>query len=457
MSLTEDLNTVTSRISLLTERFEAVGQQLADTAREMARDGEVPSAALTDALDGLRAEFVDVRRMMLDLSAAAGVSSPQPNGLSSLAALQSLVQCAAETIQRRAAEQIQQAARAVLEQVLSLRHAEGIAFAPLAEAQASAEQLLTTVAGLEWPTTHAELADLAAGRHPFAYLVELAQPAPELDDARWEFLREAVAAHFGGPLAVAGARGRLTPFQPDPVPADYTTEDEWPTVTLGVGRQPSPVAALSPTLPPEPTPAAARVPPEAGVSEQALSTQASARADPGPPDATLSHSPHDLIWRALLANRIGAAFQLTTYLDGQDGAPSSPPVWLLRALALSPHLLYVNGDLALQLTEEFAQFDPDQLTAAGGADDARALQLLLAAAALRPALIAPDTGAWTILRALPADPTLEGIRRCAQVISDSGERPPPLSLYPFAPALSSGVCLAPLAALLLDIGSCRVR
>ena len=92
---------------------------------------------------------------------------------------------------------------------------------------------------------------------------------------------------------------------------------------------------------------------------------------------------------------------------------------------------YTNGDIALMLTDDFAGCN---LSASHtGEDLSRAHRLLIAAAALRPALVAPDTGAWSVLRALPAEPDLPGLHACVRLIADYGERHPPLGPHMFAP------------------------
>ena len=438
MGLTEDLARVTPRVALLADKFESLSQRLAATARDMAAGGDAPTVALIDELDRVRAEFADVRRAMLDVASAVGASAgPSPDTLTSLSALQGLVQAANETVQRRASEEAQRAARGVLEGVLRLRHRDAGMFPALADPQAGARQLLATITSVEWPAIHPEVADLAAGSHPFAHLLELArQPPTDLDDTRWELLRESVAANFSQPLAVAAARGKLAAVDSiaDAAFALHENEDDWPTVTLQVREAPPPPGVEAPA-------------PHAPDRDLVVAA----------PEAP--HVTQTLVWQALLANRVSAAFQLASHLEREPlpAAGNCPPAWLVRALALSPHLLYVNGDLALQLSDAFAQFDADAPALSDADEASQAIRLLLAAAALRPALVAPDTAAWAVLRGLPEDPGFTNFRRYAHVIAEYGEHHPPLWPYLFAPRLSSSVWLDAVEGLLREVGAWKVR
>jgi len=424
MNLTQTVAQLSSRAQLLAERFSMVSEQLAATAREMAAGGDVPTVALSDELDVVRAEFAEVRRLTQDLAGAVGTPVPSSAQLTSLSVLQSLVQSTSETIHRRAAEEARQAALDVLEQVRLLRHREDPDYQPLREAQASADELRTAISAMAGAALSEDVASLAEERHPLGYLVEFARPQPDLDDARWELMHDAIGARFRRPLAVAAARGKLViggtvdedlSFSQPLEDFSQRLEDEYPTLTV---EAPPPIARLAV----EPT------------------------------------SIEDLVWWGLLDDRPAVAFQLAYQLGPRDTASGCPPEWLLRALALSPYLLHVNGDLALHLTDAFAQFEAADLRlGADTSDGNRAVRLLLRAAALRPSLLAPDTGAWNILGALPAEPGFAQFHRYSQVISEYGERHPPLSPYAFAPVLSADIWRDNLEDLLREIGTWRVR
>jgi hypothetical protein len=280
-----------------------------------------------------------------------------------------------------------------------MRHRDDPAFAPLQQCQTLAARLRRELAAPGSAAAHPEHVELAAGRHPLAYLVEFTAEQANLADSRWELLHEAVSEAFGRPLAVAAARGKL--WLSTDIPglthgADggamplSNDEDAWPTATF-------------PRL-----------------------SEVIAEKDNVDADADT------LIWQALQHNRPSAAFLVASYA----GEATRVPLWLLRALCLSPYLAQLNGDIALQLTNDFAQCDPGELGSAPGQHDRTglALRLLIVAAALRPSLLAPDTGAWAILRAHASAPELPNLERYVQVVGAYGERHPPLARHTFAAA-----------------------
>ncbi|MDQ6675648.1 MAG: hypothetical protein M3069_33770 [Chloroflexota bacterium] len=504
MTHTEELASSRSELARLRARCEAVGEDLAAAAHELKAGGALPNVALIDDLDNLRSEFADLRRSTLRLAAAVpGASPDETYELTSPTALEAVLEATQQAIDREAAEQARRQAIAVLDRVQRLCHRDDPAFPALEQCRVLAGGLRETLASPQSPTGLPEIGALADGRHPLAYLVQFAEDQSDLDDTRWEFLHDAVSQAFGRPLAVAAARGKLwvpsevappaaeaepsssqaepSSWQPEP-----DDEDDWPTSTLAwpesepelsVPVAPAP-PVLAPAVPtatpavlleadadlPSPWPSAdhdqpgTRSPgtPEPETLEPetlAPETLAPGTLQPGTLEpGTLQ--PDMLIWQALVRDRPGAAFLVASYADRE----TSVPIQVLRALALSPRVLYVNGDIALQLTDDFAHWDPRHLASSTGDDDVvRAIWLLALASALRPALVAPDSGAWAIVRALPDTTALPNLQRYARVIADYGEHHPPLAPHTFGPSLPSAAWRDALEDLLREIGAWRVK
>ncbi|HEY7030470.1 MAG TPA: hypothetical protein VH482_04035 [Thermomicrobiales bacterium] len=126
----------------------------------------------------------------------------------------------------------------------------------------------------------------------------------------------------------------------------------------------------------------------------------------------------DLLGRLLLDGRLGLAYHLTVGCERAfpELAPF-PPAWAIHALALSGGVRYEGGELAALLRADFARFDGD----IADADDPswqRTANLLLAAAALRPALLAPNTGAGAVLSRIQLK---DGFAELAAYIHEIGE------------------------------------
>lgn len=466
MSHAEALASLKADLARLRARCEAVSENLVSASREMKTGGTLPGVALIDELDHVRSQFADLRRGTLQLVAAVAGTRPTDNPQAdSPLALEALLEAAQGTLERQAAERARQQALAVLERVQHMRHRDHAPFPPLEQCRVLAGGLRDALSSLESPTTHAELGPLAEGRHPLAYLVEFAEDQSGLDDARWEFLHDALSQAFGRPLAVAAARGKLwvsndigspagDAVAPSFEPEADDAEDEWPTSTLAW-----------PEAEPSDQPAS-------GGRASTWSTQHASAPDHGPQShfdvATMPRSTHRdgfdplepdmLIWQALLRDRPSAAFLVASYASGDLRASRSVPNWLLRALALSSRLRHVNGDIALQLTDDFACWDSRDFGSASDGDDVvQAVWLLVLASALRPALVAPDCGAWTVLRALPENAALPNLQHYSGVIAGYGERHPALAPHTFGLSLSPAAWRDALEDLLREIGAWRVR
>lgn len=107
-----------------------------------------------------------------------------------------------------------------------------------------------------------------------------------------------------------------------------------------------------------------------------------------------------LVWHLVGEGRSGLAYWLTFDLElhGEDVGWALPS-WLVRAAALSPHLYAETGELAPLLVEELGQFTPDWLENVPTCWRP-AVDLLVAAVLLPPALLVPAVNAGTKL-ALP--------------------------------------------------------
>lgn len=98
------------------------------------------------------------------------------------------------------------------------------------------------------------------------------------------------------------------------------------------------------------------------------------------------------VWRLAGEGRWG----LASHLVALDSRGSLPSPWVFRAAALGPRVNYEVSPVSQLLAEAFGEssdFKFEQLPA----ESQRATRLLLAGAALRPALLAPLTGAATVL------------------------------------------------------------
>ncbi|CAK9048239.1 Uncharacterized protein SCF082_LOCUS26893, partial [Durusdinium trenchii] len=131
--------------------------------------------------------------------------------------------------------------------------------------------------------------------------------------------------------------------------------------------------------------------PVARTAEQALATGTETR------NAPLAR----LILHLICEGRSGLAYHLA-----RCAAPDAPgarrilPPWLIRAWTLGHMVLYPRGQFAGLLEDDFAHFDPSEFERADE-EWATAFGLLVRAAALRPAVVAPGTRVGPIIRSFP--------------------------------------------------------
>jgi len=125
-------------------------------------------------------------------------------------------------------------------------------------------------------------------------------------------------------------------------------------------------------------------------------------------------------WRFLEVGRLGLA--VATAREGtRCGIEGLPPASLLSAVALADYLRLPDGPVAAGLKAAFGELDPACASTGDGADRL-AGGLLLAAAVLRPSLIAPSTGATVFAREASMPEGLSQLYQLVETVRDRGER-----------------------------------
>lgn len=197
----------------VTRTFEHLGQRLTDVAEQVRTLGVLPSEDLIDAITLTRRSFQELRAKAIDLVGLLGHSSTTitiPEDIGSVKDLEALLQAVTDA-QRKSAqgEKVRLRALTILDHILSLIHREQPEFPPLGVIQAEAKALREMLRASEDPDVHPEAHALAQGRHPLAEFLTLVEGHNQLDDDLWLLLQHAVAEHFGKPLAMSAARGKL--------------------------------------------------------------------------------------------------------------------------------------------------------------------------------------------------------------------------------------------------------
>ena len=211
----------------VTRTFEHLGQRLTDVAEQVRTFGVLPSEDVIDAITTTRRSFEELRAKAIEIVALLGHSAAKaPEDIGSVKDLEALLQAVTEAQRKRAQdEKVRLRALTILEHILSLIHREQSEFHPLEEVQAEAKALREALRTADGPDVHPEANALAQGRHPLAEFLTLVEGYNQLDDDLWLLLQHAVSEHFGKPLAMSAARGRLCQSPARLVP-DRSTWDQ---------------------------------------------------------------------------------------------------------------------------------------------------------------------------------------------------------------------------------------
>jgi hypothetical protein len=130
-----------------------------------------------------------------------------------------------------------------------------------------------------------------------------------------------------------------------------------------------------------------------------------------------------LIWKLIGEKKLSLAFNLAWGIETEfPQIQPRLPSWVIRAVILGIHVRYDlgTGEIANILIDDFANFSESMFTKEGEWN--QAISLLLAASALRPALLAPNTDASQILLSLRLGEGLNQLYEYCQIIAKYGSQ-----------------------------------
>lgn len=465
-------------LASLTELSGQLSVHLAHAAKRLHDTGEVPHEHLIEEIATFRQRFQDLGARELTAAEALAVPSlPLAAELTSLRDLKTLAHNVAKFEEQRTLyDDIRQRALTVLERVTQLRHREHPSFPPLLECQERAQEMYEAVAEAQWPNLHPATESLANGEDPFSDLLNWVEQLSSLDDDEWAILQDTVEQFFSKPLAIAVSRGKLVlppagqsplallPAPPEDLLVDSQLvqdpnffvgeesegDDHLETIELLTDAEPDEL--LIPTEVEETL--AVPLAHETSETERVDSHQQTSELPPlpdtvplgslygfGPEDsaqqiaAAITGAPEsmpkpealrDLMWRLLFEDKISLAFHLTSYLElQQTQLQPRLPTWLLRTVLLGRHVRHAKGETSRFLETDFAHFSPD-LYLPEQKEWNQAVTFLLVAAALQPALLAPQTQAPAVLHALRWEANLPSLTAYCKSIADYGSHQHPL-------------------------------
>lgn len=140
-----------------------------------------------------------------------------------------------------------------------------------------------------------------------------------------------------------------------------------------------------------------------------------------------------LCWQLIAEDQLAHAYHLARGMaELADQPPQVIPPELIRSLLCTGHVRFDIGSLSSQIAEDLGYVEIGELeqSANGWAD---AIALLVASAALRSSILAPNSQAWVFLKqlldlGLPRHPILAELRSYCEAIANFGSYRQPLDL-----------------------------
>ncbi|WP_293156077.1 MULTISPECIES: sigma-70 family RNA polymerase sigma factor [unclassified Microcoleus] len=439
-------------LTALEDVFSQLEKRLSEASRKLLDPGIPISQKLIQELDESHKKFIQLRDKVLELAESLAVSTTlKVEEIGSLADIKSVLDRVdfAEK-QKSAIALVRDSALRVLERILAIAHRVESNFQSLLECQEKARELQRAISESQESDLHPDTQLLADGNHPFCKLLTLIAEWEAADDEHLASLQDAVAESFGRTLAMAAVRGKLI-IQAEAIPdfpavstnnnlEETSLVDEPESETVLIVEQPpaaelksvltdeaiaQPTAENIPNLPPTEPPTSTQINQQDSENKQGkeVENQGNKKREQKQPLYSSSHNDtaqkiaqsilddpdlerpavlRDLVWRLILEQKLSLAFHLARCFEKQysNFEPHLPPQ-LIRAVLLGQNLRYDvgYGKLANLLKDDFTSY-----TASYSLPDKsewnQAASLLLAAAAMRPSLLAPNTGAKHLLQQL---------------------------------------------------------
>ena len=440
-----NLENLLQQLAFLQQNFFQLSERLTKAATELQDPGIPLTGELILELEECQRNFLELRDKVLALVASSKVSPiPNRNKIVSRRDLQYLLQNVAEIEEKNSeGEKVRSCALRVLQRILSIVHRVESDFLPLQECQVKAReyQVILESAGCE----HPDIQSLADGNHPLSKLLTLISDWEDLEDERLADLQDAVIESFGRTLAIAAVRGKLT-FKEEVVQdlalLSSTQADErisrvepHPSNQVLVSQPAERLIAIQTTPKGETvTPPSLKLETDQDAIVKEQTEEEKKLQYQLTPENTESISVdikeedpiavRNQIWQLLRENQLCLAHHLARCIEAlYPNLQPLLPSGMIRAVILGRHVRYDAGlgEIANVLRRDFTNLSNNYFVN-GDSECNQAVSLLLATAALRPALLAPNTQAPAILISLRLGEGLNQLYKYCQTIAKYGDQ-----------------------------------
>jgi len=438
----QEVENLTGRLEALENSARELAAAMRDAAAGLENGSLGLALGLPERIQQLSQDYWALSREIQELARQHGVQFDPPTGMRDLAVLLGRVQEKIESSRREAWQQARDRVLSTLEKVGRLVHREGVRLDALEKVKQTARALEAQIRQSEWPATPPEQAELESGQHPLVALLRLVEEGDALPDQEWERLHDVVRGAYPSELVTPVVRGKLTLAEvapPAPTPEEPGVEAaEGERAEEGEIRE---ERALPPEVRPvergEAEPAhgvgVIETVPGGGASVEARIEEEKEARIQEETEVAPPRQVDPILWGLIRHGHRGLAYHLARHAEQRaDMAGPAAPAWLLRAAALGPALCAPDGQIASLLQQDLDRFS-DECFQSKSSEVNWALRFLLIAAGLRPAILAPQTGAAAVLRQLHLG-ELPSLFQYCQEVAAFGERN-----YRVTPAVLRGV------------------
>ncbi|MDZ7962903.1 MAG: sigma-70 family RNA polymerase sigma factor [Aulosira sp. DedQUE10] len=471
-----NLEDLLGQVAALEQLFSQLGVRLSQGVRELQAPGIPLPEKLILEIEESRRTFEELHYRVLELAAFSRVLPiPNPEKIISCKDLESLLQAVSEVENKKAkGEKIRSSALTVLQRVLAISHKVESDFQPLQECQDKARELYQAILESQESNLHPDIESLIDGNHLFSKLLALITVRESPDYQRLAELQAAVTQSLGMPLALAALTGGLIvreesiqdlpsvlsnevkgeEFGHESHQEEISASDQKsikqsnmaqakleitsPNKKVIVDPRPAKKLTIIPKITAKQEIEGSALPKlesnknafEEEVEEE-LQLQDELTLKDIEQQNTVSTSGdtseetlvlHNKIWQLLEEKTLSLAYHLARCLETQY--PDLQPYFsseIIRGVILGRHVRYDAGlgKIANILKSDFTNLSNDCFVD-GDNEWNQAVSLLLATAALRPALLAPNTNASQILYSLRLGEGLNQLYEYCQIIANYG-------------------------------------
>ncbi|MBE9144095.1 ATP-binding protein [Planktothrix mougeotii] len=427
-----------SRLEGLTNSFLQLSHNLSEATQKLEQSLIPPALDLAEHIANKRQDFEDLRRQAVELAQSLEVSTTELENIISIHDLEAVL----KAIHKAEVEEIidtRQQALDILEKILKISSKDSADFLLLEQYLTQASQLRNLILNNADSVLNAEVKALISGEHHLVQLLTLILERESPDYQRLANLQASVVQSCGMPIAIAALTGKLfleseskfineetlttsEPIEPgessnNPVVQEPTISEQTETKSHDykeIKEEEKPTDSLTNNKFSAPSNICAKA--QIDAQEIAGSLLKSNLQDN---EIVIQN----LILKLINNQKLSLAFNLAWDLEREfPNFQVQLPSWMIRAVILGHHVRYElgTGEIANILMDDFANFNNSLFTHEGEWN--QTISLLLAASALRPALLAPNTDASQILLSLRLGEGLNQLYEYCQIIASYGSQ-----------------------------------